>query len=436
MPFSEEAVGELRSIIDQSIVTSGDAVASTVPGTTFVVVDREGTELFAQSAGKRGIKSQDHMTLDSVFWMASCTKMVVGLACMQLVEKGPLNLDDAAQVEGLCPELRDVKVLKDDGTFDEKKRGITLRMLLSHTSGFGYTFFDETLRDWSHPIGIDEFSGDIKDILKIPLRFQPGEGWKYGIGVDWAGIVLERKTGTSLNDYIQKNICQPLGLENVNMLPTQAMKDKLAYMHQRVQDGKLIPRDHLLRRPLVVSTPEEIAGLFHSGGAGLFAKPQEYARILTVLLNDGTCPKTGAKLVEKSTVDEMFTNQIPQFPDHGRQGVPAAKPDLTNPLPDLYHVPGNPPQGWGLTFMLSNASPLTGRSDKTGHWAGLPNNYWWCDREHGVAGLICSQILPFLDAGVVGLWFKLEAAVYRHLEASRRGDTELSRETESLSLKS
>jgi CubicO group peptidase (beta-lactamase class C family) len=90
--------------------------------------------------------------------------------------------------------------------------------------------------------------------------------------------VLERKTGTNLNDYIQKNICQPLGLENVNMFPTKSMKDNLAYMHFRYPDGKLVPRDHLHRHALVVSTPEDIKDTFNSGGAGMFARPREYAR--------------------------------------------------------------------------------------------------------------------------------------------------------------
>lgn len=181
MGFSEEAISELRSIIEQSLVSGGESTASSVPGTVAVVVDRDGNELFAHSAGKRGIISNEAMTLDNVFYLASCTKLIAGLACMQLVEKGELKLDDAAQVEELCPELKDIKVLKDDGTFEEKKRGITLKMLLTHTSGFSYTFFNETLRDWSLPIGIDEFSGDIKDMLKIPLRFQPGEKWGYGV---------------------------------------------------------------------------------------------------------------------------------------------------------------------------------------------------------------------------------------------------------------
>ncbi|TKA42725.1 hypothetical protein B0A55_13308, partial [Friedmanniomyces simplex] len=73
------------------------------------------------------------MTLDSIFWIASCTKMITGVACMQLVEQGKLSLDDPAQVEGLCPELKDVKVLQPDGSLFAKKRGISLRMLLTHT---------------------------------------------------------------------------------------------------------------------------------------------------------------------------------------------------------------------------------------------------------------------------------------------------------------
>ena len=112
----------------------------------------------------------------------------------------------------------------------------------------------------------------------------------------------------------------------------------------------------------------------------------------------------------------MFKNQIPEFPNFGRQGIPDAKPDLTNPIPEIYPVSGNPPQGWGLTFMLSNGG-VTGRSKGTGFWAGLPNCWWWCDREKGVGGIVCSQILPFADAKVLGMWFNVETQVYNALAA-------------------
>jgi len=383
-----------------------------VPGMTVVVVDRDGKELFAHSSGKRGLGSSEAMSLDNIFWIASCTKMITGIACMQLVEQNILALDDVAQVEKLSPELRDVKVLGDDGKLVEKERGITLRMLLTHTAGFGYSFFNEKLRDYNKGIGYDEFSGHLYDIQQ-PLANQPGTRWEYGLGIDWAGILLERATGMSLNSYMQRFIFKPLGIENISMFPTQSMKDKLAHMHIRDPDGKISRYDHILRRPLIVNTEEQVKDCFNSGGAGCFAKPQEYCQILATLLNNGTCPKTGTQLLQKSTVDLMFTNQMPEFPHFGSQGIPAAKPWLTNPLPNLYPAPKEDVQGWGLTFMLSGG--YTGRSSGTAWWAGLCNMWWWCDREKGVAGLISSQILPFADAKVLGLWADLETGVYQGL---------------------
>lgn len=195
------------------------------------------------------------------------------------------------------------------------------------------------------------------------------------------------------------------------MFPTTQMKESLAYMNARAPGGQLSPRDHPLHRPLVASTEDEIKSCVNSGGAGCFAKPREYCQILATLLNDGKSPTTGAQILKKATVDEMFKNQIARFPDFGRQGIPPAKSDLTNAIPDLY--PGKN-QGWGLTFMISDGP--TGRSNGTVHWAGLPNLYWWCDREQGVAGIIASQILPFADGQVLGLWVKFESGVYSGLE--------------------
>ncbi|CAN9121607.1 unnamed protein product [Alternaria sp. RS040] len=325
--LSAQTLSKLSQAVDDACT---DQTAG-IPGAVVVVVGKDGKELFSHAAGRRGAGSHEPMTLDSVFWIASCTKMIVGVAVMQLVERGVLSLDDSAQVESLCPELKAVQVLEADGTLVPKKRGITLRMLLSHTAGFGYTFFNENLRDFSRPTGWDEFSGLEFDI-KQPLVHQPGEGWEYGLGIDWAGKVLERATG----------------------------------------------------------------------------------QILAMLLNDGTSPTTGAKILSPSTVEVMFQNQITQFPNFARQNIPAAKPDLTNAIPEIYPVPGNGPQGWGLTFMLSGAG-ATGRSASTAFWAGLPNLWWWCDREKGVAGIVATQLLPFADGQVLNLWGKIESAVYQAL---------------------
>lgn len=176
MPLTEQTVATLRSTIESACHDT----RKDIPGATVVVVGKDGDELFAHSSGRRGVASCEDMMLDSVFWIASCTKMITGIACMQLVEKGLLRLDDGEQIENLCPELNTLKVFRADGKLEEKKRHITLRMLLSHTAGFGYSFFNERLRNWGFPAGVDEFNGRVEEMI-TPLLFQPGEGWEYGV---------------------------------------------------------------------------------------------------------------------------------------------------------------------------------------------------------------------------------------------------------------
>lgn len=175
-PLTEQTLNTLRSTVDAACYDHSKGI----PGATVVVVGKDGEELFAHASGRRGMASTEEMTLDSVYWIASCTKMITGVACMQAVEKGLLRLDDGDQLEGLCPELKALQVLKEDRTLEDKKRQITLRMLLTHTAGFGYSFFNVRLRDWGLPAGIDEFSGRLEDMIS-PLLFQPGEGWEYGV---------------------------------------------------------------------------------------------------------------------------------------------------------------------------------------------------------------------------------------------------------------
>lgn len=127
--FSRAVLDSLRQTVD----TACTDPKLDIPGATVVIVGRDGKELFSHCAGKRGVNSHEAMTQENVYWIASCTKLIVGIACLQLVEQGKLDLDDSNQLEELCPELKNVKVLQDDGTLVAKKTGITLRMLLTHT---------------------------------------------------------------------------------------------------------------------------------------------------------------------------------------------------------------------------------------------------------------------------------------------------------------
>jgi CubicO group peptidase (beta-lactamase class C family) len=132
MPLPNEVIQNLQKTVDSACADP----KSDIPGTSIVVVGKDGKELFAHAAGKRGVNSSEDMTLDNVFWIASCTKMIAGIAVMQLVEQGKLHLDDGEELEKLIPELKDTKVLQRDGKLVEKKTKITLRMLLAHTGMF------------------------------------------------------------------------------------------------------------------------------------------------------------------------------------------------------------------------------------------------------------------------------------------------------------
>ncbi|OJJ35374.1 hypothetical protein ASPWEDRAFT_40575 [Aspergillus wentii DTO 134E9] len=401
---------ETIEVIQNRIASACSDPEKGLPGVSFVAVGKDGNELVSHAAGQRGYGSSEAMKTDSVFWIASCTKMITGIACMQLVEQGRLSLDDAEQVYQFCPELRDAKVLQKDGSLVEKKREITLRMLLTHTSGLGYTFFSDALRDYKKP-GYDEFTGSIEDFLQ-PLIHQPGEAWEYGIGIDWAGALLERVTGLSLNDYFHQHIFEPLGLKHISMLPTTEMKNNLTFMNQRAADGQLSAREHVLKRALQEETKSD-KSYFYSGGAGCFSTPQDYCQILTVLLNNGTSPKTGTQLLKKETVDEMFRDQISNLPPLAEKHFPDAVPELVTNAVGVHPTVAGDRQGWGLTFNITGGP--TGRSLGTGQWSGLPNPRWWCDREKGVAGMICVQVLPFGDNQLFDLWQDVEAGVYRGL---------------------
>lgn len=169
----------------KNVQSSLDSVTSDpntgISGLVFAAIDKNGDIITANASGNRGLNTKKPMTLDSVFWIASCSKLLTAIACMQLVEQGKLKLDDHEQLYDIVPELKEKQVLNDDGTLVSKNKEITLRMLLSHTAGFGYEFFNRKLMNYGRPVGFDVFSGEASDILQAPLVNQPGSRWEYGV---------------------------------------------------------------------------------------------------------------------------------------------------------------------------------------------------------------------------------------------------------------
>jgi CubicO group peptidase (beta-lactamase class C family) len=222
--------------------------------------------------------------------------------------------------------------------------------------------------------------------------------------VDWAGVLVEKASGLSLEEYFQKYIFAPLDMKNTTFFPTEEQKSRLVHMSQRAQDGTITSREHVFRLPLVAK-PEEQQNIFNSGGGGCYGEPKEFTNIISMLLNNGTSPITSTQLLKPETVDQMFTNQIPQWPNFGRTPIITGRPEYANSVTELYPQPHDQPQGFGLTIFLTIHEGTTGRGKNTGFWGGLPNLFWWVDRERGVGGIVAGQLVPFGGKfGLSSLW--------------------------------
>lgn len=172
MPLSTQGVESVKGILDS-------AVKDGAPGVVFTAVDKSGNTLVEHAAGTVGVDSKEPMDKDkTVFWIASCTKIVTAIAVLQLVEQGKIPLDDAEFVKKVLPEIQGKKVYADGINGADQERGVTVSMLLSHTAGFAYAFTDPRV---STANGIEGVTGDKNDVLNGRLVNQPGSMWEYGV---------------------------------------------------------------------------------------------------------------------------------------------------------------------------------------------------------------------------------------------------------------
>lgn len=177
MPLSSQGVQSVKSILD-GVVAEG---ATGAPGLVFTAVDKSGDVLVEYATGTRGVNSKEPMDMDTTFWCASMTKIVATIACLQLYEQGKLPLDDPEIVKKYAPEISQKQVYADGMTPAPQEKAVTMRMLLAHTAGFGYAFFDPRVAMVTRPVGIDEFTMDEVEILNSPMLNQPGSMWEYGV---------------------------------------------------------------------------------------------------------------------------------------------------------------------------------------------------------------------------------------------------------------
>jgi methyl acetate hydrolase len=372
-----------------------------VPGVVAMATDARGN-FYEGAAGERVIGGAK-MTTDTVFAIFSTTKAITGTAVLQAVEEGRVDLD--APAKNYVPDIGKLQVI--DG-FDDAgkpklrppKRDITTRMLMLHTAGLAYDFFNETYYRLAQEHGQPSVITATKASIMTPLLFDPGERWEYGTNLDWCGQVVEHVRSERLGEVFRKRIFEPLGMTDTSFLLSASMRSRLTDLHARGSDGSLTPMNFMLTQE-----PE-----IQMGGHGLYATVGDYMRFIRCWLNDGAGEH--GRVLKAETVQTAAKNGL------GTQKIkmlPGVIPSLSN---DAEFFPGLS-KSWALSFMVNDTEAPTGRPAGALGWAGLANLFFWIDRQNGLGGFWATQILPFGDPVSFTAYMDFETAAYKSLTAKK-----------------
>lgn len=333
--------------------------------------------------------------------VVACVTMMMTLGHdMQLIEQGRVGVDQLASE--ILPELASPQVLEGfDGDGSPRlrpaKRPITVRHLLTHTSGYTYSLWSETLARYEQATGTPIVFSGKNAALNVPLEFDPGDRWQYGISLDWIGKLVEAVTGQSLEIYLRENIFAPLDMKDTGFLIGSEQKRRLATAMQREPDGSLTPQPY--------ESPQRPE--FFMGGTGLFSTPVDYMAFLQMLVSEGRF--NGACILKPETVAAMMRNQIDDLNvEEMVSPVPAKSKSF-----DLF--PGVPHK-WGFSFDINEHPGPNGRSAGSAAWAGAMNSHYWIDPVKKVTGAIFTQVWPFYDDDAVSLFGEFERELYTALD--------------------
>jgi CubicO group peptidase (beta-lactamase class C family) len=300
--FSAERLGRLHATLDRTI--DEGKYAGYV-----LLLARDGKIVDWSAHGWADVATRTPIARDSIVRLCSMTKLITSTAVLMLMEDGRLKLDDP--VEKFLPALKDRKVLV-GGTADAPElvpaqRPVTIRDLLSHTSGYCYEFLapGEPLRELYHRAEISkarDFDDYVARVARVPLVAQPGTEFHYSISTDLLGAVVEKASGQPFDEFLQQRIFAPLGLRDTGFWVPDEKLSRVAKVHARDASGKLIID------PGFAQQPANAKPAVPSGGGGLFSTAADYARFAQMLLNGGELDSV--RLLGRKTVELMTRNHL------------------------------------------------------------------------------------------------------------------------------
>jgi CubicO group peptidase (beta-lactamase class C family) len=363
------------------------------PGVVALVVDRERV-LYEGAAGKLDVGHDVPMPVNGIFNIASMTKPVTSVGIMMLLEEGKLKLDDP--VSKYLAGFDNLKVItkfnEADGSYETRpaKRAMTIRHLLTHTSGIGYAF--------CNPIVARLQKGNQKSEWEIPLLSDPGDKWNYSASTRVLGLVIEKITGTPLETWDQEHIFKPLGMVDTSYAVAQDKQSRVSLTHSRA-GGALKEQP----RGSIPSTPTAP----FRGDGGLYSTVRDYGLFMRMLLNGGHLGT--ARILNEQSVRMMGENNIGSI---FVEQQPDADPLRTRPFP---LGAGHDKFGLGFQIASKNDAYAKFRSPGSMSWAGIFNTEFWIDPVQHIGGVQMMQVLPFYDDGAIRTLRDFEALVYQGL---------------------
>jgi len=375
------------------------AIADThIPGLVALAVDGDSV-LYAHAAGLRSESRNEPMTMDTIFNIASMTKPIATTAIMMLVEEGKLSLDDP--IAKHVPEFEGRQVLATlnaDGTYTTRPATteLTIRHMLSHSSGLAYPFGSDTMTLLNTRQGA---ANPGSNAPPPPLLFDPGSEWAYSGGIAVVGRVLEQIEGKTLDVFLEERLFGPLGMEETR------------YVVPAEDRARVAPSFRMVNGALVESPVPENVRSGVSGDGGLYSTAGDYVKFIQMILNDGTAPD-GKQLLSRRSVRTLTSNQLGNV-RVSLQDEPT--PELARAFPL-----GADRDGFGLGFQVTGAHDDPNlRQPGSLSWAGIFNTEFWIDPETQVGAVLLMQYLPFYDAAAIETLTGFERLFYENLATLR-----------------